>query len=409
MRVLFLTPAYPPAPGGGERYVRALAQHLTVLGCEISVIASSARGDSDFWQGRLETYHEVDGAMAVERLAVRGFGLGRYELLAWRKAMAVLSSLKIVNVSPLLQTLARHFPRIVGLEAALDRQPCPDLVHGFNASWEYPMVAGWKAARWWGVPFVATPFAHFGANPRGRMARNTFMQHHRQMLADADAVLTLTDVEQKGMAAWGVTPKISQAIGGGIDPVPDFVSAAEIRKKFQLPERFGLFVGRLNRDKGAIDTAKAAIDGGIPIAFAGSLMPDFAQFHANNPHPNILLLNFVSESDKHALLNACAFLTLPSHSESFGIVILEAWAHGKGVVAADAGGIPALVTHGRDGLLVRYGDVGGLSAAMQRIFTDQSLATRLGKNGQQTLAERFNWSRVAQDVLAVYQVVSNAH
>ena len=347
MRVLMVTPAYPPAPGGGERYTRSLAQRLVALGCEVSVVTSSARGDRDFWRGRLDTFHERDGDVDVHRLAVLPFALGRRELLAWRKLMVLLSTLP---TTPLLRHLATRFPRIVGLEQALTEQPRPDLVHGFNASWEFPMLAGWMAARRWGVPFVATPFAHFGANPRGRMARNTFMRHQQQMLADADAVLALTDVELAGMQAWGVEPKLGEAIGGGVEPTPAFVSAEEIRQKFDLPERFGLFIGRINRDKGANDAANAALAADIPLVLAGTQMPDFDATLATQP--NVHLLGFVSESDKHALLTACSFLTLPSHSESFGIVILEAWAHGKAVVAADAGGIPALVTDGYDGLLV---------------------------------------------------------
>ncbi len=403
MRILFLTPAYPPAPGGGERYTRELAQHLASLGCEITVLTSSARGDADFWRGRLDTYHERDGAISVQRLVVQPFPLGRRELLAWRKLMVVLSTLKIADSSPILPRMARRFPRIIGLESALAAQPRPDLVHGFNASWEYPMLAGWAAARRWGVPFVATPFAHFGANPRGRMARNTFMQHQQQMLAAADAVLTLTDVEITGMAAWGIRPKIIKSIGGGIDPLPNFIGVDAIRQKYALPERFGLFIGRLNRDKGAIDAANAAVAANLPIVFVGSQMPDFAKFYAANPHPNIQLLNFVSESDKHALLNACTFLTLPSHSESFGIVILEAWAHGKAVVAADAGGIPALVTDGQNGLLVPYSNLTQLADAFRRVYTDENLAQRLGNEGRATLASRFNWQQVARDVFEVYQ------
>ena len=54
-------------------------------------------------------------------------------------------------------------------------------------------------------------------------------------------------------------------------------------------------------------------------------------------------LGILDEGEKHAILEASTMLLLPSHSDSFGIVILEAWAHGKPVIGARAGGIPGVI------------------------------------------------------------------
>ncbi len=55
---------------------------------------------------------------------------------------------------------------------------------------------------------------------------------------------------------------------------------------------------------------------------------------------------------------------MPSRTDSFGIVFLEAWANGLPVVAADAGGVPEVVRHEQTGLLVPFGDLDRLSQSI---------------------------------------------
>ena len=74
-----------------------------------------------------------------------------------------------------------------------------DIVNGFNISWENTMFTGWQWARQNDVPFVATPFMHFGAGNDDRVQRNALMDHQRLMLRNASAVLTLTDIEAQGI------------------------------------------------------------------------------------------------------------------------------------------------------------------------------------------------------------------
>ena len=75
---------------------------------------------------------------------------------------------------------------------------------------------------------------------------------------------------------------------------------------------------------------------------------------------------------KQDLLAATDIFVLPSRIDSFGIVFLEAWAYGKPVIGGNAGGIPDVIAHGHDGLLVDYGDVDGLADAMRTLLLDAS-------------------------------------
>ncbi|MBA2462303.1 MAG: glycosyltransferase family 4 protein [Actinobacteria bacterium] len=77
-------------------------------------------------------------------------------------------------------------------------------------------------------------------------------------------------------------------------------------------------------------------------------------------------------------LDEATLLVLPSWPEGLGRVVIEAFARGRAVVATDAGGIPDLLTHEREGLLIPPADVPALAAALERVLTDHELAERLG-------------------------------
>ena len=79
-----------------------------------------------------------------------------------------------------------------------------------------------------------------------------------------------------------------------------------------------------------------------------------------------------------AALDQATLLVLPSWPEGLGRVVIEAFARGRAVVATDAGGIPDLVAHEREGLLVAPGNVAELAASLERVLSNPALAERLG-------------------------------
>jgi glycosyltransferase involved in cell wall biosynthesis len=116
-------------------------------------------------------------------------------------------------------------------------------------------------------------------------------------------------------------------------------------------------------------------------------------------------LGIVNEQDKHTLLSRAELLLLPSRTDSFGIVLLEAWAHGKPVIGARAGGIPGVIDEWHNGLLVGFGDVAGLAEAIQTLLTDELRRQRMGENGRDKVHSQYTWEQVGQRVWANYQAV----
>lgn len=87
--------------------------------------------------------------------------------------------------------------------------------------------------------------------------------------------------------------------------------------------------------------------------------------------------------------------------ETFGRSIIEAWSHGRPVVAFAVGGPRHLIEHGVDGLLVPEGDVEALAEALWRLFTDPSLLRRLGAAGREKVRRYYAKDVVADRFLAV--------
>src|SRR5690606_34877957 len=115
---------------------------------------------------------------------------------------------------------------------------------------------------------VVTPFAHFGAHDMARVARNATMDHQRKIMNEANAVLTLTSVERDGFARWRIHPKRVAVVGGGVDVAPPVDNGPGTIARLGLHHPFALFVGRANRDKGAIHAAQATLElaqNGMPL------------------------------------------------------------------------------------------------------------------------------------------------
>lgn len=106
--------------------------------------------------------------------------------------------------------------------------------------------------------------------------------------------------------------------------------------------------------------------------------------------------------DAASLMKSCAVLALPSRQESFGRVILEAWACGLPVVAGQQGGPAELIEDGISGLLVKPEAPAAFADAFRRILIDPALARRLSDGGG-TKAKSFTMERHVGSILKCYQ------
>lgn len=416
MHIVCLTPSFPPFPGGGERYAGALMKEIGRRGHRVTVVTSTAEQERHFWEGSPQQVVVAETAvnnLTILRCPIRPLRGGWRGLLFWRKLMVLLSQLPGEQTAVLAQ-LARRIPPIQSLATTLSQIAHPiDLIHGFNISWEHPMLVGWQFAQQRKLPFVTTPFAHLGSG-HDRVALNSTMDHQRRMLREAAAVLTLTDIERHGLAQYGVDLARIATIGGGLDSLPDSPPAAEVMARWGVKRPFLLFIGRHNQEKGAIHAAQAVshlrqLGYPLQLLLIGQRTAEFDRFYSQlspAPQAGIRPLGLLSETDKHALLEEAEMLLLPSRSDSFGIVLLEAWAHRKPVIGARSGGIPGVIDEHQNGLLVEFGDVDGLARAIAQLHHNPAQRQQLGNHGWHKTQTVYSWPAVADKVLAIYQEVT---
>lgn len=169
-----------------------------------------------------------------------------------------------------------------------------------------------------------------------------------------------------------------------------------------------LFVGRLSHVKG------------LPILFE-------ALKHLNQNLPNLTLC-IVGEGPERARLEAlaadvdidvtfmgfqtqdqvvqematCDFLVLPSFAEGVPVVLMEAMASGKPVIATRIAGVHELVDHGQSGLLVHPGDAHGLADAIAQLCHDPQLRERMGSVGRAKVEAEFDIDGEAARLAALF-------
>ncbi|MGE5484559.1 MAG: glycosyltransferase [Ignavibacteriales bacterium] len=104
-----------------------------------------------------------------------------------------------------------------------------------------------------------------------------------------------------------------------------------------------------------------------------------------------------------AYVNAFDVFVMPSLSEGLGLAMLEAMTLRKPVIATNTGGIPEVVAHGVNGLLVPPGDPAALSLAIAGLLRDGSLAAGLAAAGRKTVEDRFDAQSMADKTVDVYR------
>jgi glycosyltransferase involved in cell wall biosynthesis len=116
-------------------------------------------------------------------------------------------------------------------------------------------------------------------------------------------------------------------------------------------------------------------------------------------------LGFISDEDKRDLQAAGQVFCMPSRTDSFGIVYLEAWLNGVPVIGALAGGVPEVVTDGVDGYLVGFGDVPALANRIQLLLARPEAAHAMGEAGRRKVLAEHTWDHKIARIAEIYEDV----
>jgi spore coat protein SA len=123
---------------------------------------------------------------------------------------------------------------------------------------------------------------------------------------------------------------------------------------------------------------------------------------------NLVLQNYVSEEKLITYINAADVFVCPSiWQEPFGKVVIEANACGKPVVASRVGGLPELIRHNENGLLVPSNDADALADAVMTLFADKQKANSMGATGRKMVEKNFSYKVVSAKCQGFYRSMLN--
>ena len=172
--------------------------------------------------------------------------------------------------------------------------------------------------------------------------------------------------------------------------IPERSNGGRFRQKFEMRDRFAIYVGRIDENKGCAELFdffehySASVVDGMHLVLIGTA-------HIPIPtHPRIHHLGFVDDQDKYDAMAAAELLIMPSYLESLSMVALEAWAMGKPVLAnAKCDVLQGQCIRSNAGLF--YENFDEFAEALRAIDMTPSLQAALGRNGRAFFERHYAW------------------
>lgn len=392
LKILFVTPQYPPAIGGTEQLAAGWAEELARRGHQTMVFATRS-AHQPTWTGDLPP-SETRNGVQVRRFRQWRRGSRTLRLMNWGYAGFARTG-KARYEAGIWLSEGPFSPALFA--ALLIRAGRYDIILSMSASTLTSVVSGY-AARRAGVAWLNTPLLHL----EQMSARRPIAQRH--MLVSASMTLPLTSIEARALQdRFGVSGSHIQVVPPIVSPPANLPSGQASRRQLGLPDNAFVisFLARKVAYKGFHQTIQAVSllagpESRVMLVSAGpddnNALPAEAQEEPFRSRWRDL--GVVTEDDKWALLAASDVLCMPSTGESFGIVYAEAWLCGKPVIGANSGAVPSVIEHGVDGFIVQPGDASALAGYLAYLEQHPRVAQRMGLAGQHKTRTRFSAQRV---------------
>lgn len=416
MRILHLHHRYWPGVGGGEAYLQEFSARLAADGHDVTVATSDALDPNAHWDPHAARVPERESrhrGVRVLRFPLHHLPGSPFTYSLWRYHLFFHLS-RVLPAKAALR-LSRYTPWVPDLWGWVEETDERfDLIGGMAVLYEPFVAAGQRLAARLGVPSVVYPLTHLGSStkPGGdSVSRYYTMRHQLNLVQRADGVIAITESERRYYAERGVPLSRITVASPGVEPTPHCIGdAIAFRARHGLTGPIVAFLATMLPDKGAT-TVVAAVAAlwaqGVPVelVMAGNSVPAFDAFLAAQPESvraRVRVLGVVSEQEKHDLLAAADLLAMPSRTDSFGIVYLEAWLAGKPVIGARVWAMDEVIADGVDGLLVPFGDPAATAKAIAGLLADPTRRAQMGAAGRAKVLARYTWDHAYAQVRDAY-------
>ncbi|HEX8682454.1 MAG TPA: glycosyltransferase family 4 protein [Ardenticatenaceae bacterium] len=424
MRILHLIQRFWPARGGAESHLGTISRHLTNMGHEVTVATTDALDFELFWEPRrrrVPEHRSEESGLTIRRFRVRHLPASTLAYPAVRRLLWLLSAARPIPEAA-MHPLARLTPWTPDLWQWLETTDEPfDLVAGMTICFEPILEAGLRFAQRRDIPFVIYPLVHLGAGAEpgdDPLSRFYTMRHQNALVRASSAIVAQTPAEKSYYAARGVPEERIHVVGPGVDAEAVLGGdGPRFRERHVISGPIVLSLSSTSYDKGTVHTVEAVralwrAGRQVELVLAGAVLEPFRRYLGTLPaeeRQRIHLLGTIEEQEKRDLLAACDMLVMPSRTDSFGIVYLEAWLYRKPVVGARTWGVMDVIEDGQDGLLVPFADVEALSGAIAHLLDNPDEAAAMGARGEAKVYQHHLWSAKLARIEQLYTELVQEH
>lgn len=406
-KIAFVTPIYLPANlSGSGVMVRQLAEAFAKEGADVSVVTSNAL-TGRYWydpifgkKNKIES--EIINGVKVYRLLCNQVISSFCFVLV--KYCNFLLPKKILNKLQLIY----NGPYLIGLENIFQKEHF-DVIHcspfPLNINRQVPKSIKKLQLK---SNLIFTPFFHSEVSD----FKNSEL---KKVLNAANKIHVVTQAEKFELQ------KIFDIPDDKIVQIPLFLDVkkmtpfyklrkeiSDFKKKYNLENRkIILFAGNKGYMKGAIHLLTVVNelykkDPSYILMAIGNALPEWKNAKKYIDERCLLDFGYKQGKEKEIIFGACDVFCMPSISESFGLVYLEAWHKKKPVIGADIPPVKELIGDAGGGLLIKYEDEEELEKVIKKLFSDKKLAKKLGENGYKALMSRYTFQKVCQHYINLF-------
>ncbi len=379
MRILVTSDIFPPDVGGPATYVPTIANELERRGHEVKVVTYSLTGS-----------HPADPHYGFQLVRVSAAPpLWQRILRTMRAIVAGGRQADVIYVNGLATETV--------LANLVLRKPILAKVVG-DLAWERSRDKGWIAD-----DFEAFQRRHYSPKVEGMRWRRdfTYRRMHRIIVPSKYLREVLT-------ASWGLPAERIRVIYNSFEAPVFEASPIEL----DLPVEHAIItVCRLTGWKGVnglIEVLSELPDTGLVVVGDGPLLNDLtAQAQELNVRERVRFVGTVPREQVATYLKACEVFVLNSTYEGLPHVLLEAMAAGLPIVATHVGGVPEVIAHQVNGLLIPPGDSNALKEALLRLRRDPAEMRDMVHRSRETLAS-FSPQTMLQQTEAILSEIAQA-
>lgn len=403
MKILHVCHNYFPSQGGSQYVMKHLSEKLINYYQDSVDVCTS----NSFYAPEYEFFQLINPPVEI----ISGVKVYRKKYRRWHYPFINYS--RKISFKLFSKDLPYYF---IKLRKQLDSQDIKnemkntiaDIIMATTASYSFADYPLWREKKF-AKPFVLFGAIHFDKDLKAK-------KEYVKRAVAADCYIANTEFEKNQLIVSGVNKEKIKVCGIGIDPA-DFLASNQSISSYK--NSLGIsandivitFIGRIKSGKG-VDILLSAFEillnnniyQKLHLLLAGTYTEHVEMMRKKitvKKLPVTILCDF-PEEEKKLMLHAADIFVLPSASESFGVVFLEAWACKKPVIGAATGAISSVIDDGIDGLLFKPADENDLAEKLSVLIADAQLRQTMGNNGYKKIQEKYTWPVVTKKFRDAY-------